>query len=275
MLRRRVRAFESLMPSRPLSTCLLAWLLSGLAGAAPAQAPPRETVGVDTANAPFMYERDGRPAGVYPTLLLATFARMKTPLDLKVAPWNRIMAAVEQGQAGAVGVYSNAERRRRYDFSEPLYTEKIFAWAPAHRAATLRSLADLKGLRVGVLRGWSYGDAFDAAVRDGSVRAEVVAEDTYNFRKLAARRLDVVLAVEQAGAAQLRSGRYPGVAASAAPMLLHPAHLVFLRQAGKGALLDRFNIELRELRSSGDYQRLVDGALATFFRNTPGASGTP
>lgn len=247
--------------ARSPRTLLPALVLATLAWPAPA-ARAQESVGIDIANAPFMYQRDGEAAGLYPALLRAAFARMGQPLTLQALPWGRVVAALETGRAGAAGMYKTTERLRRFDFSEPLFVEQLYVYAPAARAAGIRSVSDLKGLRIGVLRGWNYGDAFDTALRAGELHAEPAASDVYNFRKLSAGRLDAVLAVEQSGSAQLRSGAFPGVAPTAAPLLALPAHLVFLKNTGRQALLRRFNLALQELKASGDYRRMVDDALA-------------
>lgn len=219
-------------------------------------------IAVDAQNPPFMYAGpDGQARGVYPLLLRALFAELDQPLKLSALPWPRALAGLERAEHGVGGIYATTERLARYDYSEPLHVETVRVYARRGRLRLFERIEDLRGLRVGVLRGWSYGDAFDAAVRKGLFKVEVVAADQQNFGKLERDFLDVALAIEQAGEAQLASGAYPTVRAMANPLTENPTHLAFHKSAKQRALLERVNELLTRWRRSGEHARLIGQGL--------------
>lgn len=237
------------------------WMAWMLAATLVLPAAAQERLAVDTQNAPFMYADGERAAGLYPALLQAAFDRIGVPVRIDAVPWSRALAALDQAELGVGGIYKNSERVQKYDYSAPIFVEKLVLYVRRDRPLAYAAVPDLAGLRIGVIRGWSYGDAFDAARRTGRLQAEEVASDAQNFSKLEQKRLDAIVAVEQAGTALLASGQYPSVIALATPLAVNPTHLAFHKSANKRALLDRFDRALDAMRRSGEHDRLVERAL--------------
>lgn len=227
-----------------------------------ARAAPEVVIALDAQNPPFMYaDRDGQAHGVYALLLRTLFARLDVPMRLVCLPWPRALSGLERAEHGVGGIYATAERQARYDFSQPLHVETIKVYARRGALRIFERIEDLRGLRVGVLRGWSYGDAFDAAARGGLLQIEPVAADAQNFGKLERGFLDVALAIEQAGDVLLASGDYPSVRALPNPLTENPTYLAFNKSAQQKALLARFDEQLEKLRRNGEHARLVSLGL--------------
>ena len=120
----------------------------------------------------------------------------------------------------------------------------------------------MAGKRVGVVRGWSYGDTFDKAVRDGKLTVEEVASDAQNFQKLAARRLDAVLAIEEAGAALLKTSPSADVQKSPRYLFENATYLAFNKSAGQKTTLEKFNKAISHLKKTGQLNTLASEALS-------------
>ena len=220
-----------------------------------------ETVAVDTANPPFMYGENGQAAGVYPALLREAFKRMKVELRIEPQPWKRALAGIDAGTEGVGGIYKNAERIKKYDYSEKLFDEATYVYARAPFAFT--GVESLKGKRVGVLRGWSYGEDFDKAAKAGEILTEEVGGDAGNFEKLAAGRLDAVIAIKEAAAAVIAAAGYGGkVTALDPPLAVSPTFLAFAKSQGKTAMLEDFNVALAAMRQDGSFDRIVSDAFS-------------
>ncbi len=215
-------------------------------------------VDVDDANPPFMFVRDGRAAGLYPALMAAVFKEMKAQVLITPKPWRRALSEIDSGTAGVGGIYKNSERLKRYDYSEPMFVERVSLYALRSDASRYAGVADLKGKRVGVIRGWSYGDDFDEARRAGTMVVEEVNSDAQNFAKLAAGRLDVVLAIVEAAEPHLRAHRTVQLAGS---MAENPTFLAFNKSAGMQGFIEHFNAALSRMRKSGAVSRLVTEEL--------------
>jgi polar amino acid transport system substrate-binding protein len=233
-----------------------------LTGACRAQAA--ETIAVDEANPPFMYAGDGKAAGIYPALLDEAFKRMAVPVAITAMPWKRAIAGIDAGQNGVGGIYQNAERLTKYDFSAKLFDEVILVYVPKAKPFPFKDLSSLKGKTVGVIRGWSYGDDFDAAVKNGTIATEGVAADSMNFAKLAVGHLDAVLAIKEAGNALLAGNQDYGakIEVEALPLTSNPSYLAFAKSAGKAPLLGQFDKTLAAMRADGSFDKIVATAVS-------------
>jgi polar amino acid transport system substrate-binding protein len=224
---------------------------------APVRAELVLLVDVDSGNPPFMYGTATQAEGFYPELVAAAFERMKRPVQLSAKPWKRALAELDLGIAGVAGIYKTDERLKKYDFSESLFAERIAVYYNITQPVRFKELSDLYGKRIGVLLGWSYGDAFDRARSERKFMVEEVYNDSQNFEKLAQGRVDAVLAIEQVGAIQLRNIRFSAIERSPAMLAEKTTHLALPKQMHAGGLLVEFNQVLQDMRKDGTYARIL------------------
>lgn len=234
-------------------------LLAALAG--PAAALAQVTVRFDAGNPPFMYESDGAASGIYPVLFAEAFRRAGVKASLEAVPWKRALAELDAGQAGVGGIYKNAERAAKYDYSSPYFVERVGIYAATGNDLT-PALNGLLGKRVGALRAWSYGDAFDAAVADGAIAREDVDSDDLNFRKLGAGRLDAVLAIVESGDAQLKALKLEGRVKLCGLLITNPVHLAFAKSAGLKDVLALFDRAMQSMKKDGTFDAIVRAEMA-------------
>jgi len=215
----------------------------------------------DKANPPFMYATvDNKAAGVYPALVAEAFSRMDQPLELEVLPWKRALHFLDTGRGGVAGIYMNAERLERYDFSDPLHEETLLLVQRASDPFRHTGVDSLRGRTVGVLRGWSYGDAFDKARSEGLFAVEEVDGDAQNFEKLLARRIDTMLVVkESAEAAMASSNSRDKFLVQPQPFARTSAYLAFAKHANMRPFLDAFNKTMADMRRDGVRDKIVSG----------------
>ncbi|MFG6416246.1 substrate-binding periplasmic protein [Roseateles sp. DC23W] len=216
-------------------------------------------IGFDEGSPPTMYRTvsSGVAQGIYPALVGAAFAALGHPCELRAVPFKRLLAAVDEGQMLAGAVIRTPEREQRWLFSQPYFVERLAVYT---RRAPFRSLGDLTGKRVGVIRGWSYGEAFDTARRLGRFQCEEVATDAHNFAKLQRGRLDHVVVTELAGRMllQLREFKGGNIVAGAVVLGATPIHLALPRALEGGAsLLAGFNAATEQLNKDGMVDLLV------------------
>lgn len=236
-------------------SCLL---LSLAACSFPAAAESPFLVNFDAANPPFMYGTAQHAEGLYPELIGAVFNQMDKPVGLSAKPWKRAIGELELGLAGVGGIYQTEERLKKYDYSDALFVERIAVYYHRDRPITYAALPDLYGKRVGVLLGWSYGDEFDQARKEGKIVVDEVPSDAQNFDKLARGRLDAVLAIEQVGANLLRMSRNTDILKSPVYLAEKSTHLALHKKMQATPLLADFNRSLREIRKNGTYGRILE-----------------
>jgi polar amino acid transport system substrate-binding protein len=227
-----------------------------------ATAQAAERIVVDSANPPFMYAINGRPAGVYPAMIAEAMKRLTLDVDLMAVPWRRALEDLDKGQVGVAGIYKTAARLTQYDYSDKLFDEVLEVYVRRGDDFRFTGIDSLKGRLVGVILGWSYGDAFDAARAAKLFRAENVTGDAQNFSKLVSGRIDTVIAIREAGAAVIASADlHDKITVLEPPLLSNPSFLAFNKTAGKTALLRRFNDVLTDMHRDGSFDLLIRAAL--------------
>ena len=139
------------------------WLASALLAAWPMATLAVERCRVvGSADPPFRYLRQQEAGGLYYELLRAAAARSGWPLEFSEAPAARALLLMQSGEADLmVGPLRRLEREAYLHYSRvtlPAVDKSVYA-RPG--AAPLQRLEQLRGLRVGVLRGKRYGGGFD------------------------------------------------------------------------------------------------------------------
>ncbi|WP_158253617.1 substrate-binding periplasmic protein [Chromobacterium alticapitis] len=245
---------------------LLALLALLLALHSQAGEPPGLIVNFDANNPPLMYAGPHGAGGLYPSLIAKICERAGIAVTLRAGSWRLALLELSKGRAAAGGIIKTAEREKQFDFSLPLFYERVVMAYPAG-ALPYHKLEELDGKRVGVMAGWSYGDAFDQARKDGKFSALDGDSDEQNLRQLKLGRLDVVLGIRESLQLALREGGYHDVALSQEVLVTNPSFLAINKASQQQALLTRFNLALQAMRRDGGY----DALLRDFFAGKPAA----
>ncbi|WP_243364665.1 substrate-binding periplasmic protein [Fundidesulfovibrio terrae] len=219
---------------------------------------------LDAANPPFMYATsDQKAAGIYPAIIAEAFSRMGTPVRISAEPWKRALAEMESGMGGIGGIYKTTPRLEKYDYSDELYVERLQVVVLASQSFPYSGLESLRGKHVGVLRGWSYGDAFDQARAAGDFTVEEVESDSQNLAKLQAGRIHAMVATREGADASIAVSNSPRDFIILEPPLLEmPTYLAFAKHARKTELLASFNAALASMRRDGTWNKIIMSILA-------------
>ena len=217
-------------------------------------------INLDEADAPYMYVVHGKPAGVYPAIVTAAFGRMNIPLVLHALPWGRALAEADQGTAGVAGLFKTPEREQKYDYSEILFSESLVVFFSQARrpAPQFRTLGDLKGLRVGVHRGWNYGEEFAKGARSGLFTAEEVNTDIQNFKKLEQGRIDALIVTAVAGAVIAPAFK---VVQAATPLSEGLTYLILPKSMNRKDVIKQFDQTIKDMKKSGEFQQIIQAVL--------------
>jgi polar amino acid transport system substrate-binding protein len=237
---------------------IVSFILFMIPVALPAQEPL--IISLDESNPPFMYANESsEAAGLYPLIINEVFGRMGVLVELQAVPWRRAILLSERGETGIGGLYFNTPRSLIYDYSDALYSETISVYIRKEDEERFRRLEDLRGMTIGTIFGWSYGDDFDGAVADGTYLAESAASDEANFGKLVSGRIDSMLALAQSGDFMIRRlGIEDQVIRLEVPIAVNETYIAFAKSAALTDLIRRFNLELAALRASGEFEELIE-----------------
>lgn len=133
--------------------------------------------------------------GLSGALVAAVYQRLGMQSQIEYFPWKRAMefGLHNPRYAGLLPVWRTPEREKLCHFSSPIgSTQTVLAYlktAPVRPA----TLAGLRGVRLGTVAGYAYGEQFDAARERGDVSPDEGVNDETNLRKLLIGRYAVIV----------------------------------------------------------------------------------
>jgi polar amino acid transport system substrate-binding protein len=223
----------------------------------PAQDTPI-LVATDEAYPPYMFGTT--PAkGLYPEIIKTAFSLSGIPVKITGYPWKRALNLGREGKVAIGGIYQNLSRMALFDYSDPIYRETLRVYVKAGQGFPFSGVVDLSGKRVGLNRGWSYGEVFDSARRAGLFETEEATDNLANLKKLMLGRLDCIIADELSVSQILyHKGWRDDVEMLDLPATVNSVHLVFAKHAQQTHILERFNQGLVKMKANGTYSRILD-----------------
>jgi polar amino acid transport system substrate-binding protein len=222
-------------------------LLAATLGAVlPAHASTLRVLG-DHYYPPFCELADGKPVGLLIDGLHRAGKRLNQAFQVELTVWRRALHEVQTHEAaGLIGVSYNDERASWLDYSEPIEVDRIYLVSLRSRPHHAESLADLRGLHIGVGNGISHGQAFEAAVASGLFRVSRDWGSVVRLRMLLTGRLDAVMVPGGLKGIQAQIDVEPTLRAQRDAFLISPRaliedhlHLAFPKRMQQRRLLQR------------------------------------
>ena len=258
-----IRTAHRLLRPCALALCLglaCAWMCG--APALAREAAPKRLVAACDVWPPYQTLPQGGPGpvdGFSTRVVRAVLQRMGVSLaEVQAYPWKRALQRLADGRAHVLFSANRTPGREafaRYP-DEPLACSHWVVWTRAADRIEYTGPNDLRGLRLGLVAGYSYTEAFWEFVR-GNVEYEAVSDDDTNFRKLAAGRVDAVVA-------DLANGRAVLTGLGITGLVPHPEHpvktnelfAVFNRALVPQGFVEAFSRELAAFKAGDEYRGL-------------------
>jgi polar amino acid transport system substrate-binding protein len=235
-------------------------LLSLAALPASAQAP--RTVRITNGEWPPYLSASAPDKGELSHVVELAFEHAGVKVEYGFFPWPRALMLAKVGEwDGSVAWARSAERERDFFFSEPIAVSETVLYHLKAKRIDWSDVGDLAHYRIGISRGYFYGDAFAQAVERGQLVVESVAQDEINLRKLLAGRIDVFPIDKRVAAGLLHQHFTPADVAQLdyhpKPLYIQTVHLMLSRANGANRqLMEQFNRGLKKLRDSGQVEAL-------------------
>ena len=215
---------------------------------------------VDIGSFPIPVHVENERQGVFVELTLEIARRTRTDVALHVVPPRRALDNfANQTFAGlfpALDV-SFEPGQKMLRTSEAIDCKEDFVFTVRGKPF-LRTLADLRGKRVGITRGYPY--AREVTDRP-DFTLEMAASDQANIEKLLAGRLDAFVLDEKTGLKAFNLlGALPQMQYQAGmPVSRQEVYYAFQATPEGRNLADTFSAALREMKSDGRYQAITRG----------------
>lgn len=213
---------------------------------------------------PWIIGAEGHPptGGMGVDLAKEVFRRVGVPIDITIYPYARCLNQMKTGERDILLLAKKtAERETFMVYSDVAVEEKqLLFYATEHRPIfSWQDWPDLKGLIVGGVRGFNYGDLETNASING-FKVEHVGTELQSLRKLLAGHVDV--AAFNASTVNFFLAQHPewrGKIKSAKKSLTQAKFYFALSKKGKAlGHLDAINGALRDMKSDGGLKKILN-----------------
>ncbi|MFH1033361.1 MAG: transporter substrate-binding domain-containing protein [Pseudomonadota bacterium] len=216
---------------------------------------------------PYTFQENGRAAGFEIDILQAVLKDMGLEAEFTSYPWKRCLAALRHGQADALVSLLKTPERQEYALypQEHISLSKTtFFTAVDKQIAFDGSYGQLRGYTIGVIAGFSYGEAFDKA---GYLRKEEVRDAEMLIRKVLSGRNDLA-AENQAvvSGVALRMGVRDELRFLEPPIHTRKLYVGFAKAKRLQGLCREFSQALSQFKKTDAYQAI----LVKYGVNFPG-----
>ncbi len=209
---------------------------------------------------PISYMQGNNLAGIDVDQFNQAARRLNIDVEILVMPFPRILRHMEEGTLDCMFASFKTPAREVYmDFtSVPIHVSSLVFYEKNGSNITFNRLEDLKGLTVGLVRGYKNSAAFDEAVDQGLVNVEFVTNIEQNFQKLRFGRLDLVLINRHVGGNIIKNLSIANIRPLPVPLIAQPAYLTFSKKRRLTHLVPLFDNELTKAKQDGSYQTIID-----------------
>ncbi|ASP38850.1 ABC transporter substrate-binding protein [Bacterioplanes sanyensis] len=191
-------------------------------------------------------------------LIRDVFESQGYQVSIQFMPWERAYREAAAGQHDATAVWMDKEERRLdFWYSDPVLSETFVFFHRSSEPFDWQNYSDLSDLTLGGGISYSYGEAMDQAIQDGTITLQRVSTTLQNFNRLAAGYIDAFPEEMSVGYFNLRQlpHVYDEIRHHSKPILQNNSFVLFPRGEAKSQQLRKdFNQGLQKFRDSGRYQ---------------------
>lgn len=191
------------------------------------------------------------------TIVQEIFARIPgAKARFPEVPWSRALHEVEKGEKDGIALLLKTEDRERFlMFSDPVIEVPALFYSRTEsypEGIQWQEFADLKGKKIGVVRGYSYGSAFDNAVHSGELNIIEATSSELLMRMLVFGRVDLIPENVVVAASIVRSnGWQDKVKKHEPPLDLDVLYIAISRKSVATSLMPQINAAIKTLRENG------------------------
>ncbi len=218
-----------------------------------------ETYSFAGASFPLLLEtQNGQVKGLGADIAREILSAMGHQIEIQLYPWKRAQLMVRRGEADVlIATYKTPEREEFLDFTENhIYQDLMVFHRKLNRPIRWNGdYTTLKGKKIGVILGWSYGDEFDQ-IRDELKLQEVTSVNAV-FQMLLLDRVDLTATnARHAWIAINRLEIKDQVECILPPIKRTNVYYGFSKKKNLKELRIQFDLELQKMIKSGRLTRL-------------------
>ncbi|AKP72862.1 Bacterial extracellular solute-binding protein, family 3 [Piscirickettsia salmonis] len=130
--------------------------------------------------------------GIAAKIVTAAFAAVGIRVKYQWLPWKRAYNSALEGKTDGSFPWSKVtQREKNFHYSRPLIISKTVFYHLKSKPFTWNHYSDLRGHIIGGSLGYSYGNAFEAAMSKKHFKYQISKTNTLNLKKLLKGRIDI------------------------------------------------------------------------------------
>jgi len=226
-----------------------------------------ETVRIATGEwSPYISEKL-KHYGVVTRIVTEAFALEGIKIEYQFVPWKRAILWVESGKQDGSSVWAyNSDRGERFLFSDPVVSAKYVFFHRKDYKFDWETIEDIRGKEIGIILGYTYGAAFNKALKARQLLTIAVSYEEQIFSMLLKKRVEIVPMALEVGYDILQRKFKPKesqlITHHPKPLRDKPSHLIFSKKIKRNQrLVKLFNKGLKRLRTSGRYNQYFEESL--------------
>ena len=201
--------------------------------------------------------------GIEPAIVTAVFAKVNIETEYTLFPPARAYKSAKEGiYDGIVGFVWSEEREKSFYYSEPIFQAPLLLFHLKEFRFNWETIDDLRGVRIGITAKNYYGPAFHKALDAGKLIVDEASKDVIQFDKLLRHRIKVFPMNFYTGYYMIQGKFSPEQATlfthHPRPLKTSVYHVLFSRKVKMNVTrVKLFNQGLRQLKESGEYDRII------------------
>ncbi|MBU2705411.1 transporter substrate-binding domain-containing protein [Zooshikella marina] len=182
-------------------------------------------------------------------------------------PWKRSMEMAKKGEVDATLLWSkNKERESYFYYSIPVMTLSHVFFHRVDMDFEWDTIQNLKGYKIGITRGYYYGEMIDKGIKNGLLHTEIANSDLINFKKLIAGRIQLFIIEPEVGYEILNEHFTKPVKSLVTnnhrPIQARKWYVLISKKSPRALYwLENFNKGLSSIEQSGLIEKIMDNVL--------------
>lgn len=203
----------------------------------------------------------GAEKGAATTLVREILKRAGYQTEVSIETWPRTLEGTSVGIYDVIiSAWYTKERESHFQFTDPYFVNTIQFVKRKDAPINFRGYQDLKGLVIGVVNGYAYGDEFDNAKGILKLPSNHLIQ---NLLKLQQGRIDLTLGDKWVVRHELTE-YFPTAIKDFAflgkPVATRPLHAAVSRAHPQHEkIVTDFNKALKAMKADGSYEKILDG----------------
>ena len=210
---------------------------------------------------PYEFEENGKARGILVRVVETVFKKGNIPLELKFLPFKRAYEYTRNNEIdGLFNFYKTPNRMEYFDYSESIIKNELVLFVRKGSGIRFDTLEDLKGLKVGLLRGYTYGTDFDKSTL---FVKETGNSHESNLKKLALGRLDVYPCDKLVGIyIAMKNNLMSQLEILPVPLKTMDGHIGFTKGKHQD-VINKINKIIMEMHQNGEIDQIINQYLET------------